>query len=99
AGVSQFVNPTGQIKLSSAFPGRAAPYTNHSLSFIDNLTWIHRNHTAKFGAEFRPQYIKSAFYGGTAHSFNGVQALLANTPSQLQVIAATPDTRPLTAES
>jgi hypothetical protein len=99
AGVSQFVNPTGQIKLSSAFPGRAAPYTNHSLSFIDNLTWIHRNHTMKVGVEVRPQHIKSAFYGGTAYSFNGVQALLGNTPAQIQVIADSTDTSPFTGKS
>ena len=99
AGVSQFVNPTGQIKLSSAFPGRAAPYTNYSLSFIDNLTWIHRNHTAKFGVEVRPQRIQSAFYGGTAYSFNGVQALLANTPSQIQAIADSTGTSPFTGKS
>jgi len=99
AGVSQFVNPTGQIKLSSAFPGRAAPYTNYSLSFIDNLSWIHRNHTAKVGVEVRPQRIQSAFYGGTAYSFNGVQALLGNTPSQIQVIADSTDTSPFTGKS
>ena len=99
AGVSQFVNPTGQIKLSSAFPGRGAPYTNYSLSFIDNLSWIHRNHTAKFGVEVRPQRIKSAFYGGTAYSFNGIQAFLGNTPSQIQVIADSTDTSPFTGKS
>jgi hypothetical protein len=99
AGVSQFVSPTGQIKLSSAFPGRAAPYTNYSLSFIDSLSWIHRNHTVKFGVEIRPQSIKSAFYGGTAYSFNGVQALLANTPAQIQAIADSTNTSPFTGKS
>jgi hypothetical protein len=99
AGVSQFVNPTGQIKVSSAFAGRAAPYTNYSLSFIDNLSWIHRNHNAKFGVEIRPQRIKSAFYGGTAYSFNGVQAFLGNTPAQIQVIDDSTNTSPFTGKS
>ena len=99
AGISQFVNPTGQIKLSSAFPGRAAPYTNYSLSFIDSLSWIHRNHNVKFGVEIRPQSIHSAFYGGTAYSFNGVQALLSDTPSQIQVIDDSISTSPFTGKS
>jgi hypothetical protein len=99
AGISQFVNPTGQIKLSSAFPGRAAPYTNYSLSFIDSVSWIHRNHNAKFGVEIRPQSIKSAFYGGTAYSFNGIQGLLADTPSQIQVIDDSTNTSPFTGKS
>ena len=99
AGVSQFVVPTGQIKVSSAFSGKSVPYTNYSLSFIDNLTWIHRNHTAKFGVEFRPQHIKSAFGGGTNYSFSNVQALLANTPLSIQAIDDSTNTSPFTGKS
>jgi hypothetical protein len=98
-GVSQVVSPTGQIKLSSAFPGRSAPYTNYSLSFIDNLTMIHRNHTTKMGVEIRPLFIKSAFYGGTAYSFNGIQGFLSGTPTQIQAIADSVDASPFTGKS
>ena len=98
-GVSQIATPTGQVKISSAFSGRGAPYTNYSLSFIDNLTWLHNNHNTKFGVEIRPQSIKSAFLGGTTYSFSGIQGFLAGTPSQVQVIADSTDKSPFTGKS
>jgi len=92
-------SPTGQLKLSSALNGRAAPYTNYSLSFIDNLTWIHGNHNVKFGAEFRPEHLKTAFYGGTTYSFGSIQAFLANVPTQVAFNGDTTATSPFTGKS
>jgi hypothetical protein len=92
-------SPTGQLKLSSALNGRAAPYTNYSLSFIDNLTWIHRNHNVKFGAEIRPQHLKTAFYGGTTYSFANIQAFLADAPSQVAFNGDTTALSPFTGKS
>ena len=92
-------SPTGQLKLSSALNGRAAPYTNYSLSFIDNLTWIRGNHNVKFGLEFRPEHLKTAFYGGTTYSFANIQAFLADAPSQVAFNGDTTAMSPFTGKS
>ena len=82
-GSAGIASPTGQLKLSSALNGREAPFTNYSLSFIDNLTWIRGNHSMKFGVEIRPEHLHTAFYGGTTYSFANIQAFLADTPTQV----------------
>ena len=92
-------SPTGQLKLSSALNGRQAPFTNHSLSFIDNLTWIHGDHSMKFGIEIRPQYLHTAFYGGTTYSFQNIQAFLADAPSQVAFNGDTTTLSPFTGKS
>lgn len=92
-------SPTGQLKLSSALNGRAAPYTNYSLSFIDNLTWLRGNHTLKFGIEFRPEHLKTAFYGGTTYSFGSIQAFLADAPTQVAFNGDTTALSPFTGKS
>lgn len=92
-------SPTGQLKLSSALNGRAAPYTNYSLSFIDNFTWIHGNHTAKFGVEIRPEHLKTAFFGGTTYSFANIQAFLADVPTQVAFNGDTTALSPFTGRS
>jgi hypothetical protein len=92
-------SPTGQLKLSSALNGRAAPFTNYSLSFIDSVTWIHRNHNVKFGVEIRPQHLKTAFYGGTTYSFANIQAFLADAPSQVAFNGDTTALSPFTGKS
>ena len=92
-------SPTGQLKLSSALNGRAAPYTNYSLSFIDNLTWIRGNHNFKFGVEIRPEHLKTAFFGGTTYSFANIQAFLADAPSQVAFNGDTAGLSPFTGKS
>jgi hypothetical protein len=92
-------SPTGQLKLSSALNGRAAPYTNYSLSFIDNLTWIRGNHNFKFGVEVRPEHLKTAFFGGTTYSFSNIQAFLADSPSQVAFNGDTTALSPFTGKS
>jgi hypothetical protein len=81
AGIS---SPTGQLRLSSALNGRGAPFTNRSLSFIDNLIVIHGNHSLKFGVEVRPIQMKTAYLGGTTYTFSNVTNFLADLPQQIQ---------------
>jgi hypothetical protein len=75
--------PSGLIRLSSAFNGRGAPYTNYSLSFIDNLSVVDGNHSMKFGVEIRPIRLYNDQLGGTTYSFPSVTAFLANAPSSI----------------
>jgi hypothetical protein len=98
-GNSSYASPTGQIKISSAFSGKAAPYTNRSFSFIDSVTLIRHSHNIKAGVEIRPLQIKNAFLGGTTYSFNGIQGFMAGAPSTVQVIGNTNDPSPFTGKS
>ena len=98
-GNSSYASPTGQIKVSSAFSGKAAPYTNYSLSFIDNLTLLRGNHNIKMGVEIRPQHIENAFLGGTTYSFTSIQGFMAGTPSTVTVLGNTNDPSPFTGKS
>lgn len=98
-GTSSYASPTGQIKISSAFSGKAAPYTNRSFSFIDGLSIIRGSHTVKAGLEVRPQQIRNAFLGGTTYSFTGIQGFMAGTPANIQVIGNTNDLSPFTGKS
>ena len=98
-GSAGVTSPTGQLRLSSALNGRGAPYTNYSLSFIDNLTWIHGNHSVKFGLEVRPVSIETAYLGGTTYTFSNIQNFLAGTPSQIQFNGDTNTLSPFTGKS
>jgi len=95
-GNGGYALPTGLLRISTAFNGRAAPYTNFSLSFIDNLTWLHGNQNVKFGVEIRPQRIYNAILGGTTYTFGNVQGLLAATPTQVAINGNTNDVSPFT---
>lgn len=95
-GSAGVASPTGQLRLSSALNGRGAPFTNYSLSFIDNLTLLRHNHNIKLGIEIRPIRIKTAYLGGTTYTFSNVQAFLADTPSQVQFNGDTTDVSPFT---
>jgi hypothetical protein len=75
--------PTGLIRLSSSFNGRGAPYTNSSVSYIDNLSVLHGNHSMKFGAEVRAVSLYNDQLGGTTYSFANVASFLANQPSSI----------------
>jgi hypothetical protein len=81
AGIAQ---PTGLIRLASAFNGRGAPYTNYSVSYIDNLSVIKGSHNMKFGVEFRPITLYNDQLGGTTYSFDEVSHFLSNSPSSIQ---------------
>ena len=88
--------PSGLIRLSSSFNGRGAPYTNYTLSFIDNLSVIHGNHNWKFGVEIRPVRLYNDQQGGTTYSFANVGAFLANTPSSVAFNGTLSDLSPFT---
>jgi hypothetical protein len=88
--------PTGLIRLSSSFNGRGAPYTNYSLSFIDNLSIVRGQHTLKFGVEIRPVRLYNDQQGGTTYSFANVTAFLNNTPSSVAFNGTLSDVSPFT---
>jgi hypothetical protein len=75
--------PSGLIRLSSSFNGRGAPYTNYTLSFIDNLSIAHGTHNMKFGVEIRPVRLYNDQLGGTTYSFANVTNFLNNIPSSV----------------
>ena len=78
--------PGGLIRANSATNGRGQPYTAYSLSFIDNLTWMKGNHTAKFGVEIRPNRIYTDRLGGSTYVFNNLPDFLANRAASIQYL-------------
>jgi hypothetical protein len=95
-GTSGYALPTGLLRISTAFNGSAAPYTNYSLSFIDSLTIVHGSHNIKMGVELRPQRIENAILGGTTYTFANTQSFLNATPSQIAINGNTNDVSPFT---
>jgi len=95
-GNSGYALPTGLIRISTAFNGRSAPYTNHSLSFIDSLTLIRGSHNIKMGVEIRPQQLLNAILGGTTYTFGNIQGFLNATPTQIAINGNTNDVSPFT---
>ncbi len=73
--------PSGQVRASSATNGRGQPYTNYSLSFIDNLSWIKGNHNMKFGGEARLSRLYTDRLGGTTYTFTNLENFLINNPA------------------
>jgi hypothetical protein len=82
-GNAAIATPSGLIRLSSSFNGRGAPYTNYTLSYIDNLSVMKGNHNMKFGVEFRPITLYNDQLGGTTYTFADVGSFLSNTPSSI----------------
>jgi hypothetical protein len=72
----------GLVRSNSTQNGRGQPYTNYSLSFVDNLSWVKGNHNYKFGGEVRPLRIYTDRLGGTTYTFANLNDLLANNPTQ-----------------
>ncbi len=83
AGVA---TPGGLVRANSATNGRGQPYTNDSLSFIDNLSWVKGSHSMKFGFEVRPIRMYTDRLGGTTYTFSNLNDFLANRPSQIQFL-------------
>jgi hypothetical protein len=86
AGASGVVIPTGLVRASSATNGRGQPYTNYTLSAIDNFSMIRGNHNLKFGVEIRPIRIYTDRLGGTTYTFSNVNDFLNNQPQQIQFL-------------
>lgn len=85
----------GLIRSSSAQNGRAQPYTNYTLTFTDNLSWIKGAHSLKFGVEVRPVRLYTDRLGATTYTFSNINSLLTNTPSQVQVLGDVSAPNPL----
>jgi len=83
AGVA---TPGGLVRANSATNGRGQPYTNYSVSFIDNLTWIRGQHAVKWGVEVRPLRVSTDRLGGTTYTFSNLSDFLANRPQQIQLL-------------
>jgi hypothetical protein len=77
------------IRANSSQNGRGQPYTGYTLGLIDNLSVIKQEHALKFGFEFRPVRLYTDRLGGTTYTFSNIASLLANTPSQIQVLGDT----------
>jgi hypothetical protein len=99
AGSAGITIPTGLVRANSATNGRGQPYTNYTLSFIDNLSVLMRAHTFKFGAEVRPVRMKTDRLGGVTYTFSNVGAFLANTPSSIQFLGDSSSVSPFTGKS
>jgi hypothetical protein len=78
--------PTGLVRANSATNGRGQPYTNYTLSFIDNLSIVKATHTLKLGVEVRPVRMSTDRQGGTTYTFSNVTSFLANQPSSIQFL-------------
>jgi len=87
--------PGGLIRSNSSQNGRAQPYTNYTLSFIDNLSVLKTGHSMKFGVEIRPIAMYTDRLGGTTYTFPNVAALLNNQPSQVQILGDVSAPNPL----
>lgn len=85
----------GLVRSSSAQNGRAVPYTNYTMTFADQLSWIRGSHSLKFGVEVRPIRMYTDRLGGTTYSFSNLNALLDNMPSSVQVIGDVSAPNPL----
>lgn len=78
--------PGGLVRQNSATNGRGAPYEPYSLSFVDSISKNSGSHFLKAGAEVRLVRMKTDRLGGTTYTFSNLNALLANTPSQIQYL-------------
>lgn len=76
----------GLVRSNSTQNGRGQPYTNYTLSFIDQLSIVKTNHNMKFGVEVRPITLYTDRLGGTTYTFSNLNDLLVNRPSQVQFL-------------
>ncbi|MGH9947639.1 MAG: carboxypeptidase regulatory-like domain-containing protein, partial [Pyrinomonadaceae bacterium] len=78
--------PGGLVRANSATNGRGQPYTPYSLGFIDSLSVIKGNHSAKFGGELRLVRLYTDRLGGTTYTFSNLAAFLGNAPTSVQYL-------------
>ena len=83
AGVA---TPGGLVRANSATNGRGQPYTPYSLSFIDNLSWTHGNHSFKFGGEVRAIRMWTDRIGGTTYTWASINNFLTNSLQSTQYL-------------
>ncbi len=73
----------GLIRSNSTQNGRGQPYTNYTLTFADNLSYIRGAHSFKLGGEVRPIRLYTDRLGGTTYTFANMTDLLANRPTSV----------------
>ncbi|MEO8130038.1 MAG: TonB-dependent receptor, partial [Bryobacteraceae bacterium] len=73
----------GLVRSNSTQNGRGQPYTNYTLTFADNLSYIHGSHSFKLGGEVRPIRLYTDRLGGTTYTFANITDLLANRPTSV----------------
>jgi hypothetical protein len=78
--------PGGLIRANSAQNGRGQPYTPYSLSYIDNLNWMHGNHQIKFGGELRQVRMYTDRQGGITYTFSSINNFLTNSLQSTQYL-------------
>ena len=83
AGVA---TPGGLVRANSATNGRGQPYTPYSLSFIDNLSWTHGDHSFKFGGELRAIRMWTDRIGGTTYTWASINNFLTNSLQSTQFL-------------
>jgi hypothetical protein len=76
----------GLVRSNSTQNGRGQPYTNYTLSFIDQLSIVKTSHNLKFGVEVRPITLYTDRLGGTTYTYSNLDDLLINRPSQVQFL-------------
>ena len=76
----------GLVRSNSTQNGRGQPYTNYTLSFIDNLSVVKSSHNLKFGGEVRPIRIYTDRLGGTTYTYSNLNDLLANKPTSVSFL-------------
>ena len=85
----------GLVRSNSAQNGRAQPYTNYTLTFADNLSWIKGNHTLKFGGEVRPVRLYTDRLGGTTYTFLQRERPARQHALQMQILGDVSAPNPL----
>ncbi len=91
--------PGGLVRANSATNGRGQPYTPYSLSFIDNLNYLHGSHNFRFGGEFRAVRLYTDRLGGTTYTYSSLQNFLTGTLQSVQYVGDLSSTSPFTGVS
>jgi hypothetical protein len=77
------------VRGNSSQNGRGQPYTGYTASVIDALSVVRKQHTMKFGGEYRAIRLYTDRLGGTTYTFPNINALLSNQPTNIQVLGDT----------
>ena len=64
-----FINISGGFAIGNGWEGEL-PQVGNSFMWSDNLTWVKRNHTFKFGADIRRSRFDQTLYFETSGNFN-----------------------------
>jgi outer membrane receptor protein involved in Fe transport len=82
------------IRATSASTTTGSIFDPMSLSFSDAMTWTRGAHTLKFGGEYRRIQSDFQFLGSTEITYNSINDLIDNRPSQYAVTQDSPVFKP-----